>query len=115
MLKEAKDMLRVRTDQYDSEIMGWLAAGERDLRMSGVIVPGKVAYTVTHNSQTNKDEVTDLSKLSDEYVKRVIITYAASRFDRNPSTAAMYRESYLSDKRQLMGTTGYTDFGGNDG
>lgn len=115
MLDEAKRMMRVTAATYDAEIMSLLAAGERDLRMSGVIVPGKVAYTVTHNSQTNKDEVTDLSKLSDEYVKRVIITYAASRFDRNPSTAAMYRESYLSDKRQLMGTTGYTDFGGDRG
>lgn len=110
MLEEAKRMMRVTTDRYDAEIMSLLAAGEKDLRMSGVIVPGRVAYSIESGGT-----VTDLSKLSDEYVKRAIITYAASRFDRNPATAAMYREAYTDDKKQLMGTTGYTDFGGDRG
>ena len=110
MLDEAKRMMRVTAATYDAEIMSLLAAGEKDLRMSGVIVPGKVAYSIGDDGT-----VTDLSRLSDEYVKRAIITYAASRFDRNPATAAMYRDAYTDDKKQLMGTTGYTDFGGDRG
>ena len=110
MLNEAKKMMRVTTNQYDTEIASLLAAGEKDLRMSGVLVPGKVAYSIDGTTGA----VTDLSKLSDDYVKRAIITFAASRFDRNPATAAMYKEAYLDMKKQLMGTTGYTDFGGGD-
>lgn len=109
MLNEAKSMMRVRTDLYDAEIMSLLAAGEKDLRMSGIRVPGKVAYRVGETS------VTDLSTLTDEYIKRAVITFAASRFDRNPSTAAMYRDAYLEQKKQMMGTTGYTDFGEGKG
>ena len=108
MLKEAKKMIRVTTDVYDSEIMRLLCAGEKDLRASGIVVPGKVAYTVSN------DTVTDTSTLTDEYVKDAIILFAASRFDRNPSTSAMLKESYVDMKKQLMGTSGYTKWGGAD-
>lgn len=110
MLSDAKRAMRVTTAVYDAEIMRLMAAGERDLRASGIIVPGKVAWSVG-----NGGEVTDTSTLSDELVKDAVILYAASRFDRDPSTSSMLKESYTDLKKQLMGTSGYTKFGGECG
>ena len=109
MLKEAKSAIRVTTTMYDAEIMRLLIAGEKDLRASGIIVPGNVSYSVENGA------VTDTSTLTDEYVMDAVILYACSRFDRNPSTSSMLKESYTELKRQLMGTSGYTDFGGGCG
>lgn len=110
MLKEAKKAMRVTTDLYDSEIMRLLSAGESDLRASGIIVPGKVAYSTAENGT-----VTDLSTLEDDYVKDAVILYACSRFDRDPSTSSMLKASYTELKKQMMGTSGYTKFGGGCG
>ena len=108
MLKEAKKALRVTVAAYDTEIMDLLAAGAKDLEIAGVIVPGRVAYTMGTD-----DAVTDNSTLKDPLVKRAVITYAAMMFG-NPPNHDKLKESYEIQKVQLMHADRYTDYGEAD-
>ena len=109
MLKEAKKSLRVTVDYFDDEIMRLCKAGAEDLRASGVVLPGRVAYTVGTD-----DAVTDTSTLKDPLVQRAVITYAMMMFG-NPPNYNNLLESYETQKVQLMHADGYTVYGGEGG
>lgn len=110
MLKEAKLALRVTQTIYDAEIASLLMAGANDLKIAGVVFEGDVSFSVSD------DTVTDNCTVTDELVKRAIITYAAMRFG-NPPNYDKLREAYDTQKGQLMHATGYTDWlnGEDDG
>jgi len=109
MLSEAKKALRVTAEAFDTEIMDLLRAGARDLEIAGVILPGKIAYTVN-----TAGKVTDASTLKDPLCQRAIITYAAMRFG-NPPNYDKLLEAYETQKVQLMHAVDYTDYEGGAG
>ena len=109
MLSEAKKALRVTAAAFDTEIMDLLKAGARDLEIAGVILPGKIAYTVSTSGA-----VTDTSTLKDPLCQRALFTYAAMRFG-NPPNYDRLLEAYETQKVQLMHAAEYTDFEGGDG
>lgn len=108
MLKEAKLALRVTVDAYDAEIMSILKAGEMDLRIAGVEVPGCVSWT-----ESQVGAVTDTSTMDDQLVMRALLTYAAMRFG-NPPNYERLLAAYETQKVQLMHATGYTQYGGGE-
>lgn len=107
MLKETRKALRISTTAYDSELVGLIRAGYRDLQIAGVTFSGSVDFT--------EDETTgvwtDNSDLDDDLAMRAIITYVRMMFG-SPSDFDKVRESYDLQKTQLMHATGYTDWGG---
>ena len=107
MLNEAKTALRVTVTNFDGEIMSLLKAGAMDLKIAGVNVPGRIAWTVSSGA------VVDSSDLKDPLVKRAIFTYAAMMFG-NPPNHDQLKESYETQKCQLMHATGYTDYEGGE-
>lgn len=109
MLSEAKKALRVTAAAYDSEIMDLMIAGAKDLEIAGVIIPGRISYTVGTGGA-----VTDTSSLKDKLVQRAIFTYAAMRFG-NPPNYDRLKEAYEIQKVQLMHADGYTQYGGDAG
>ena len=108
MLKEAKKAMRVTASQFDSDIMDLLIAGARDLEIAGVVIPGKISYTVGTD-----DAVTDTSTLKDKLVQRAVITYARLHFGSPPDYDRL-DTSYETQKTQLMHASGYTNYGGGD-
>ena len=107
MLNEAKKALRVTVNNFDDEIMRLCQAGLMDLRIAGVEIPGRVAFTVSTSGA-----VTDTSTLKDPLVQRAVITYAAVHFG-NPPNYDKLLDSYETQKVQLMHATDYTGFGGD--
>ena len=107
MLSEARKALRISTTAYDSEIVGLIRAGYRDLQIAGVTFSGSVDFT--ENESTG--EWTDNSDLDDDLAMRAIITYVRMMFG-SPADYDKVRESYDLQKTQLMHATGYTDWGG---
>lgn len=105
MLKEAMKSLRVTNKAYESEIAHWLMSGATDLKMGGVILGGEISFAFDEN-----DNVTDNCTVTDELVKRALITYAAVHFG-NPQNHDALKAAYAEMKGQLMHATGYTDYG----
>ena len=108
MLSEAKTALRVTVPHFDGEIMLLLQAGARDLEISGVQVPGRIAWTVSSGT------VVDQSTVRDPLVQRAILTYAAMRFG-NPPNYDRLKAAYDEQKVQLMHADGYTQWDGEGG
>lgn len=109
MLNEAKKALRVTNPRYFSEIMDLCKAGARDLEIAGVIIPGRVTYTVGTD-----DSVTDTSSLKDPLVMRAVLTYARAHFG-SPADYDRLLEAYETQKVQLMHAADYTVYGGGEG
>lgn len=107
MLKEAKLAMAITTSAYDGELADLLAAGARDLEIAGVVLPGTVDFTVTESG------IQDDSTLEDRLVMRAIITYARMGF-RNPDDYDRLKDSYHTQKVQLMHASAYTDYDGGD-
>lgn len=105
MLDEAMKAVRVTNKVYETEIAHWLMAAANDLTMGGVELGGEVTFAIGTD-----DSVTDNCTVTDEFVKRALITYVAAHFG-NPPNAAMLRDDYREQKAQLMHATGYTDYG----
>ena len=109
MLKEAQKAMRVTASLYDSDIMDLLIAGARDLEIAGVVIPGRISYTVGTD-----DAVTDTSAMKDKLVQRALITYARAHFG-SPADYDRLAESYETQKVQLMHAAQYTRYDGNGG
>lgn len=105
MLAECKLALMLTTDAYDQEICALMCAGAKDLEIAGVVLPSTVSYTIATNGA-----VTDTSALSDDLVKRAIITYVRMNFG-SPADFDRLKASYETQKAQLMHSSGYTDWG----
>ena len=112
MLKECRQALRITTDAYDGELCSLMKAAVRDLEVSGVIIPGTVAFSATVT--TAGTEIEDKSTLKDPLVQRAIFTYVRTHFG-SPSDYDRLKESYNAQKVQLMHADGYTYYDGGDG
>ncbi len=88
MLSEVKPALRIKTNKYDSELTGLIAAAQLDMGIAGVVLP---------------DEL-------DELVKQAVITYCKMRFGL-PEDYDRLKKSYDEQKAQLSTATGYTNWG----
>ena len=91
MLNKVKLALRIKTDAFDSEIEGLIAAALSDLALAGA-------------SQQQED---------DPLIVRAVITYCKTNFGA-PDEYDRLKKSY-EQKAQLMMATGYTDWGESDG
>ena len=113
MLKECRQALRITTDAYDEELCSLMRAAAADLEVSGVIIPGTVAFSATVT--TAGTTVTDSSDLADPLVMRAIFTYVRVHFG-SPQDYDRLKESYNAQKVQLMHAGIYTNYdGGDDG
>lgn len=109
MLKEAKLAMQVDAEEYEAEIAALLMSAANDLKIAGVVINGDVTFSVAN------DKIVDNCTVTDELVKRALITYAQANANWQPEAkAARFRASYDEQKTQLMHATGYTDFGESD-
>ena len=108
MLKECRKALRISTEAYDDELCSLMRAGAEDLRIAGVNIPGTVAFTATVT--TAGTNISDTSTMKDPRVMRALFTYAHIMFYKDESL----RESYETQKSQLMHASRYTDYESGD-
>ena len=107
MLKECRTALRITTEAYDGEFCSLMDAGARDLKLAGVLLPGIVSFQpVTEENATHYE---DNSDIQDALVMRAIFTYVRMHFG-SPDDYERVRESYETQKTQLMHATGYTNY-----
>lgn len=104
MLTECKRALRITASAYDGELCSLMDAGARDLEIAGITLPGTVAFTMSNQG------IVDSSTLTDALCQRAIFTYVRMNFG-SPDDFERLRESYHTQKVQLMHATGYTDYG----
>ena len=117
MLKECKKAMGYGGKLSDGEIARLCRAGAMDMMTRGVLVPGKVDFTITEEAVADPvtgetrtiEKVTDNSTLTDELCMRAIITYAKAHFG-NPPNYQNLISSYETQLGQLMNTSGYTDY-----
>lgn len=126
MLKEVKRSLPVFGTAHDAEIARLCKTAAMDLEARGVILPGRVEFSIdevpmfddhgNRMSDPDTDEpavvisVTDLSTLKDELIISAICAYVRANLG-NPPNYAQLKASYDEQKAQLMMTSGYTDWG----
>lgn len=93
MLEAVKLAMRpaIKTNAYDSEIQDLIEAAKADLKVVGIIGAD-----------------------SDPLIRQAIKTYCRLNFG-NPENPERLQASYNEQKAQLMGATGYTDWGDSDG
>lgn len=93
MLAAVKLAMRpaIKTNAYDSEILDLIDAAKADLKVVGVS-----------------------GAEDDPLIRQAIKTYCRLNFG-NPENPEMLRAAYHEQKAQLMGATGYTDWGDLDG
>ena len=88
MLEAVKRALALKTDAYDEQLEGLIAAGLKDMEIAGVVI---------------SDE-------TDPIVLQAIITYCRMSF-KSPDDYDRLRASYETQKGQLRIATGYTNWG----
>lgn len=108
MLNECRQALRITTTAYDGELCSLMDAGARDLAIAGVVLPGTVSFEQTGEGMQ------DNSDLTDALCVRAILTYVRMNFG-SPDDYERLRESYGTQKTQLMHASDYTDYTGGDG
>ncbi len=69
MLEKVKNALRVKSNAFDDEILGIIAAAQADLRLVGVAVPSE-----------GKPAEGDTPTAGDPLITRAIILYAKANF-----------------------------------
>lgn len=118
MLKETLLAMRITDMEYAPDICRLLKAAERDLRSAGVEIEGECDFEteITANATTGEEtiHITDHSTISDEMVQTAMITYCRVHFG-SPQDYDRLAASYDLQRKQLANTTGYTDFGEDDG
>lgn len=87
LIDDVKMALRIKTEAYDTEITGLIAAAQLDLGVAGVVVPASI----------------------DALVQQAIITYCKMSFGL-PEDADRLKRAYDEQKAQLSNATGYTDW-----
>lgn len=108
MLKETKLACRVTATAFDSELVGLIEAGAKDLQVAGIDLGGVISFTIASDGT-----ITDNCTVSDALVKRAIITYVRMYFG-TPVDYDKLAEAYTIQKTQLMYAKGYTDYGDED-
>lgn len=89
MLEESKQALRIKTDAFDTEISGLIAAAKSDLRLSGV-------------SETKVDDE------SDPLIKRAVLLYVKAHFGWNNPDSERLQQAYYMLKVHLTLSQEYT-------
>jgi hypothetical protein len=108
MLKEAKLAMQVSGSDYDAEIASLLMSAANDLQMAGIVFEGTVTFTVSQST----GEIVDGCTVTNELIKRALITYAQAHANWQPEArAARFRESYEGMKRSMRSATGFTQWG----
>ena len=107
MLNEVKMACRVTATAYDSELVGLIKAGAKDLQVAGINLGGDINITISSTGAVN-----DYSTVTDPIVQRAIITYVRMNFG-TPVDYDRLAESYIMQKTQLMYASGYTNYGGD--
>lgn len=112
MLKECRQALRITTEAYDGELCSLMDAGAKDLTIAGVVLPGTVSFELVSQTvgQATVTYWQDNSTLADALVMRAIFTYVRLNFG-SPDDFERLKDSYGTQKTQLMHATGYTDYG----
>ena len=112
MLTECRQALRITTEAYDGELCSLMDAGARDLAIAGVVLPGTVSFELVSETvgQETRTYWQDNSTLEDSLCIRAVFTYVRMHFG-SPSDFERLKESYNTQKVQLMHATGYTDYG----
>lgn len=115
MLTECRAALRINTTAYDGELCSLMKAGAADLRTAGVVIPGTVNFrqVTTTTGQTTTTYWEDAGTMKDDLVLRAILTYVRMLFG-SPDDFNQMRESYETQKCQLMHATGYTNYESGD-
>ena len=116
MLTECRQALRITTEAYDGELCSLMDAGARDLAIAGVVLPGTVAFQLVSSTagQVTTTYWQDDSTLTDALCVRAILTYVRMHFG-SPNDYERLRESYETQKVQLMHAQDYTDYESGDG
>jgi hypothetical protein len=104
MLRECRLALRVTNALYDPELCSLMDAAARDLRIAGVVLPGTVQFAASNEGMV------DTSTLTDALCQRAIFTYVRMNFG-SPADADRLKESYETQKVQLMHANDYTEYG----
>ena len=108
MFAEVKDMLPVRGDDYDAQIIREIKACVLDLTTSAeIVLPGEITITRTQNQQTGKWTITDTSTLKDELIIAVIATWCNMRIG-NPPNYSQLLAAYGAFKGQLRQSDKYS-------
>ena len=113
MLKECKQALRITTDAYNGELCSLMEAAADDLKIAGVVIPGVVSFAEEEGTGGTSEWV-DYSELEDNLVLRAILTYVRMHFG-SPNDYERLKESYNTQKVQLMHASGYTNYESGDG
>lgn len=88
MLELVKLALRIKTNAFDSELLGLIAAAKTDLGIAGVVLPETL----------------------DDICAVAIITYCKMNYGQ-PDDYDRLKKSYDEQKAQLSTATGYTNWG----
>ena len=107
MLNECRQALRITTEAYDGELCSLMDAGAMDLTIAGVVLPGTVSFAATESGMQ------DNSTLTDALCIRAILTYVRYHFG-SPEDYDRVKESYDTQKVQLMHAADYTAYEGGE-
>ena len=111
MLQECKQALRITTDAYDGELCSLMQAAVQDLRIAGVTIPGAAVFSAQPAQSGTVME--DMSTLRDPLILRAVYTYVRLHFG-SPGDYERLKESYNTQKVQLMHAGGYTAYAEDD-
>lgn len=92
LVEKVKLARRIKTNAFDSQIMGLLMSWQIDMKIAGVEIP---------------EEATPI-------LETAAITYVAMNFG-DPDDYERLKRSYDEQKGQLATFTGYTDWGDSNG
>ena len=97
LITDAKLRLRLHTDAFNAEITDLIEAGAQDL---------------IHRNAIQSAQLDELPV--DPLIKRAILTFFRAHFG-TPEDPERLKADYDEQKATLMMTTGFTDWGENDG
>lgn len=95
VLKIIKQSLRIMRSEYDPEINMLINAGIKDLQASGVKI--------------KTETIAEEEDITDELILAALVAYVKLHFGDSDNFESK-RELYEMQKRQLMYTSGYTEW-----
>lgn len=108
VFEKVKDMLPVSGNAYDGQIITQINAAVADLtKTAEIVLPGTVA--ISQDSTTK--EITDSSKLEDDYVITAIATWCNMHIG-NPPNYDNLLEAYKTIKGNMRISKEYTNYEG---
>ena len=103
MLAETRMALRITTTAYDAELAALILAAVNDMSIAGVRAEGvNIAVSWNNGAAT----VTDTSTITDEALKRALITYVRCHFG-SPDDYDRLKAAYDEQKAQFVTSSAY--------